>query len=132
MRVVLDTNVLVSAMLGGVAQMVLDHWQAGAFELVVTTEIVQEYLKVLRRPKFGLPLDVINNIGAYVYHKAIFVMPSKRINVIVADPTDNRFLEAAIGGGATVVVSGDQHLLDLGAFRNVRIVTVREFLDILE
>jgi putative PIN family toxin of toxin-antitoxin system len=132
MRVVLDTNVLVSALLGGTASTVLDHWQADAFELVVTTEIVREYLEVLRRPKFQLPQDVVETIGVYLLRKAVFVTPLERLKVITANSADNRFLEAAIAGDAEVIVSGDKHLLDLGRFREVHIITLREFLDRLE
>jgi putative PIN family toxin of toxin-antitoxin system len=132
MRAVLDTNVLVSALLGGTASAVLDHLQADAFELVVTTEIAREYLEVLRRPKFQLPQDVVEAIGVYLLRKAVFVTPLERLEVITANSTDNRFLEAAIAGDAEVIVSGDKHLLDLGRFREVHIITLREFLDRLE
>jgi putative PIN family toxin of toxin-antitoxin system len=132
MRVVLDTNVLVSALLGGTASAVLDHWRADAFELVVTTEIVREYLEVLRRPKFQLPQDAVETIGVYLLRKAVFVTPLEQLEVITANSKDNRFLEAAVAGGAELIVSGDKHLLDLGGFRNVRIITLREFLDGLE
>jgi predicted nucleic acid-binding protein len=53
MRVVIDTNVMVSAVLGGSVGAVLDHWRLGRFTLVVTDAIVREYLEVLRRPKFA-------------------------------------------------------------------------------
>jgi hypothetical protein len=62
MRVVLDTNVFLSAALGGTLKAVIERWRAGYFTLVVTEEIAGEYLAVLRRPKFGLPNDVIDDI----------------------------------------------------------------------
>lgn len=127
-RVVLDTNVLVSAVLGGRTAPVLAHWRAGLFTLVVTDAIVREYLTVLRRPKFGLPAEVVDDIAGYVFRKAEFVTPMEPLTVIVADPTDDRFLEAAVAGEAEIIVSGNIHLLDLKTFRQVSIVTVREFL----
>ena len=127
-RVVLDTNVLVSAVLGGRTAPVLAHWRAGHFALVVTEAIVREYLTVLRRPKFGLPAEVVDDIAGYVFRKAEFVTPMERLTVIVADPTDDKFLEAAVAGDAEVIVSGNKHLLDLKTFRQVAILTVHEFL----
>ena len=127
-RVVRDTNVLVSAVLGGRTAPVLAHWRAGHFALVVTEAIVREYLTVLRRPKFGLPAEVVDDIAGYVFRKAEFVTPMERLTVIVADPTDDKFLEAAVAGDAEVIVSGNKHLLDLKTFRQVAILTVHEFL----
>jgi len=132
MRVVIDTNVMVSGVLGGSVGAVLDHWRLGRFTLVVTDAIVGEYLEVLRRPKFALPPDVVDTIIGYVFHKAEFVYPSERVAVITADPKDNQFLEAAVAGNADSIVSGDQHLLSLGSFRGTPIITARGFLERLE
>ncbi len=75
MRVVLDTNVFVSALLGGKLQAVIDAWRAGDFQLIVTDEIVREYLTVLRRPRFALPPDLVDDILAYVFRRAVFLAP---------------------------------------------------------
>jgi len=84
-RVVLDTNVFVSAVLSSAPITVIDHWRAGHFQLIVTGEIVSEYLRVLRRPKFALPTDVVDDIQAYVFCKAEFVTPGQRVCVVKAD-----------------------------------------------
>jgi len=131
-RVVLDTNVFVSAVLGGRLAAVIDHWLAGQFTLLVTGEIVREYLAVLRRPKFALPDTTIDDIIGYVFHKAEFVTPTEQLHLVEADPNDDKFLEAAAAGGATLIVSGDQHLLSLPSFRDISIITPRQFLDHLE
>ena len=131
MKIVLDTNVLISAILGGVTARILDLWRAGIFDMVVTTDIMHEYLTVLRRPKFKLPSQVVDDISIYLYRHAIFVTPQESISAIPDDPKDNRFLEAAIAGEADFIVSGDHHLLDLKAFRGVPVIRVREFLEML-
>ena len=129
MRVVLDTNVLISAILGGASGRILDLWRAGKFDLVLTVEVVQEYYDVLKRPKFKLPPEVIASIGAFLYRKGIFVTPEEKILAITDDPKDNKFLEAAIAGEADVLVSGDHHLLSLKAFRGIRILSINQFLE---
>ncbi|MBK6794648.1 MAG: PIN domain-containing protein [Anaerolineales bacterium] len=55
----------------------------------------------------------------------------KKIVVIVADPTDNKFLEAAVAGKVNYIVSGDGHLLDLGAFRDIPIIKAVDFIALL-
>ena len=132
MRVVIDTNVFVSSVLGGALAEILNRWRAGQFTLIVTDEIVREYLEVLRRPKFALPVDVVDTIIGYVFHRAEFVIPAEPLAVVSADPKDDKFLEAAVAGEADLIVSGDRHLLDLLAFRQASIVTARDFLERLQ
>ena len=131
MRAVVDTNVIVSAVLGGQLEEVLARWRAGEFTLIVSDAIASEYLEVLRRPKFGLPAEVIDNIGAYLFQHAEFVTPSESIQAVPDDPKDDKFIEAAVAGNAAVIVSGDQHLLQLGVYRGLPILTARAFLETL-
>ena len=130
--VVIDTNVFLSAVLGGALATILDQWRAEKFTLIVSDEIVSEYIEVIRRDKFGLPSEVIDDISAYLLHKAEFVMPAERITVVESDPDDNKFIEAAVAGNAERIVSGDKHLLKLEVYRNIPIIKARQFLDELE
>lgn len=111
MRVVLDTNVFVSMALGGTVGRINDAWKAGAFTLVVSDAIVSEYLDVLQRPKLHLTADIVSVLLARVQRKAEFVESTESVHAVEADPTDNKFLEAALAGQAIYVVSGDSHLL---------------------
>ena len=128
MKIVLDTNVLISAILGGRSQKVLDLWRAGEFEVIVSTEILNEYLDIIRRPKFKLSSARINDISHFLSRRATSVTPIYPKVRIAADPKDDRFLDAALAGGVDLIVSGDHHLLDLNPFRNIPIITVHEFL----
>lgn len=127
--VVIDTNVFVSSVLGGFLRPILDHWRDERFELVVSEAIVREYITVLRRQKFELPLSVIDPIMTYLLRKARFVTPEEHITTIKEDFTDNMFLEAAVTGSADAIVSGDkQHILPLETFRGIPIITAYQFL----
>lgn len=128
MRVVLDTNVFISAILGHALGAILEHWRAGSYVLIVGNEIVQEYLGVLRRPKFHLNAEIIDPIMAQIFQRAEFVTPDIQIDIIKSDPNDNKFLEAALAGQAIYVVSGDKHLLELESYQGIRVITAREFL----
>lgn len=131
-RVVLDTNILVSMALGGEVGKVNDEWKAEKFLLIVSDEIVSEYLDVLQRPKLHLKSQTIAIIMGRVYRKAELVSPAERISNIQPDPKDDKFLEAAITGKVDFIVSGDKHLLDLKEFRSIPILSGREFLDWLQ
>ncbi|RME49799.1 MAG: putative toxin-antitoxin system toxin component, PIN family [Caldilineae bacterium] len=128
MKVVLDTNVLVSSVLGGQAAQVLELWREERFDLLVTSDILQEYWAVLTRPKFGLSQDVIDDLAGYIFRRSVFVAPAVISPVVFADPDDDKFLAAAIGGGADVIVSGDKHLLAIERFEGIPILTIRDFL----
>lgn len=132
MRVVLDTNVFISAVLGGKLGVVLDEWKAGKFTLIVTDSVAAEYIDVINRPKFKIPSDEIVGVTDYLLDTAEFVTSAEEIFAITADPTDNKFLEAAIAGQVDFIVSGDNHLLSLGTFREIPIITPRNFLNHLD
>ncbi len=132
MRVVLDTNIFISAVLGGRLAIIVNEWRAGKFKLIITDEIAREYLEVINRPKFKIPQTEIIAVSDYLLQLAEFVTTEEEIQVIVADPTDDKFLEAAVAGKVDFIVSGDGHLLDLKSFRDIPIITAKEFINWLE
>jgi uncharacterized protein len=93
---------------------------------------VSEYLDVLQRPKLRLKSRTIATIVNRVYRKAEFVAPEEKIFVVLADTSDNKFIEAAIKGKTDCIVSGDKHLLELKEYKSIPSITAREFMDILE
>jgi len=128
MRVVLDTNIFISPLLGGILGVIVDKWKAGKFTLIVTDAIAREYLDVINRSKFNFSEDEIIATTHYLLQSAEFITPQEEITVIVIDPTDNKFLEAAVTGKVNFIVSGDSHLLELKVYQGIAIVTAREFI----
>ena len=131
-RVVLDTNIFISAVLGGRLGVIIDEWKAGKFKLIVTDSIAREYLDVINRPKFKIPQAEIIAVSDYLLQLGEFVTPTEEIHIIVADPTDDKFLEAALAGKVNFIVSGDNHVLELKSFREIPVVTAKEFITWLE
>jgi len=128
LRVVIDTNVLVSSVFGGKPNEVVKLWRDQQLVLCLSDEIVAEYLEVLAR--FG---DVRQELLEFLAtlsqsQNAVFVVPGDHIQVVVADPEDDKFLECAVAAGAQAIVSGDRHLLDLGQFRGILIMAPAAFL----
>jgi putative PIN family toxin of toxin-antitoxin system len=132
LRVVLDTNILISSILGGRLGVILDQWKDGKFSLIVSEAIAHEYLDVIHRPKFKIPNDEIIAVTDLLFHQAEFVTPQESIYAIPADPTDNKFLEAALAGNIKLIVSGDNHLLQLETYQGIQIISAHEFIAQLE
>jgi putative PIN family toxin of toxin-antitoxin system len=129
-RVVLDTNALVSALLfSGVSSKLVSLWQNGLIAPLLSREILDEYLRVLSYPKFALSEEEIKElIQEEILPFAEVVKPKKRLRVVQRDPSDNKFLECAVAGKADVIISGDKDLLSLGRYRQIRIQSPAQFL----
>lgn len=137
MRVVLDANILVSAVISGKGHpaRILDLWEQERFELVISTVIIEELGRVMCYPKiqkkYNLPEVLIEQFLGLIASQAVMVNPIRELTIIKADPTDNRFLECALEGGALNIVSGDQHLLELGEIEGIAILPPMGFLALL-
>ncbi|MBC8236114.1 putative toxin-antitoxin system toxin component, PIN family [bacterium] len=128
-KIVVDTNAIISALgWGGHPDEVIQKVAKGELTLYVSSEIINEIIEVMNYPKFNFSLQKKQKLMSIIEHKAIIVNPSERIQVIKDDPTDNIFLECAIEARANFLISGDKHLLALGKFRFVNIVTPADFL----
>ena len=128
MRVVFDTNVLVSALVlpGSRGDEALLRIVDGRDELLVSRAIVDELLEVLAR-KFARDAEELSRVALFLDALAESIAPGERVNVL-ADEPDNRILECAVGGGADLVVTGDKTMLALKSWRQVRIVSLAEYL----
>ena len=139
LKVVLDTNIFVSSLLSkaGRPAMAIDAWRASRYLLVTSPSIISEIKRVVEAPsirkKYGLGRDPIARL-ILLLEKDTIVVPglSTVAGAIPKDPTDEMFLSAALDAKAGLIVSGDRHLLDLGEYKGVPILTVRQFLELLE
>jgi uncharacterized protein len=127
MRVVADTNVFISAlMFGGLPGRFLDLGLRRRFALVTSTALLNELDEKLRG-KFAVSDGDALAIRAKLEGSANIVEPDFDLNAVPDDPDDNRVLECAVAGQADFIVSGDRHLLRIGAYEGIAIVTVRRF-----
>jgi putative PIN family toxin of toxin-antitoxin system len=132
-RVVLDTNTVVSALLwGGIPEQLLAAATEGRIELYTSESLFMELAEVLARPKFA---QRIQKAGRTVRHLleqyrglAEFIEPATITPGAVADPDDDHVLACALGARADLIVSGDAHLLNLKAFQGIAIVTAGDAL----
>lgn len=130
-RVVLDTNVLVSAIIGHGKPRRLLRWVLRHHIAVSSIELIAELSDVLAREKFSLTERQTTRFLAIYMRRSDVVGVRRRIDVVREDPDDNIVLEAAVNGSAEFVVTGDKHLLGLREFEDVRIITADEALKVL-
>jgi len=130
-KVVLDTNVFVSAYLkpNRISVKVVDLWILGVFQLVVCEEILDEYSEILLRK--GISYNLVKELNKQIWNTAIKIKIHKRLNLVKDDPDDDKFIECALEGKANIIVSGDPHLLKLEVFRGIKILTPKEYLELL-
>lgn len=130
MRVVLDTNVLVSGIFfTGPPYEILRAWREGRLRLLVTLEIIREYEAVLERLQTQYPgVDATDALALIIAHSEVIKAPALP-RLISADPDDDKFLACAVAGRARFIISGDKHMLSLAEYEGVRIVRPRAFLD---
>lgn len=129
MRVVADTNVFISAlMFGGLPGRFLDLALRQRFTLITSKPLLDELDEKLRG-KFSVSASDALAIRAKLEDNAMVVEPGFELNAVPDDPDDNRVLECAVAGKANSIVSGDRHLLRLGSFEEITIVTVRQFME---
>lgn len=130
MRVVLDTNTLVSALLfSGTTSRLVALWQSRQITVLVSKPILQEYLRVLAYPKFRMTEDEIRGLIEEELLPFVEAVRVKRhLAIVRRDPEDDKFLECAVTGRAEYIITGDRHLRELGSYREITILTVGEFL----
>jgi putative PIN family toxin of toxin-antitoxin system len=139
LRAVLDANVVVSALIrpDGVPGRVLVLGIRGErLRLVLSPSILAEIRRTLTYPKVRHLITLTDEeLDVWVDALALVadVVPDDRdLRVVAADPDDDKYVAAAIEGRASYVVSGDRHLLEVGSFQDVRMISPRAFLDLLE
>jgi len=130
-RVVIDTNVFISAILfSGVPGKLIPLWKTGPIRPLASKEIIDEYIKVLAYPKFELSEAEINYIlynEILPYFDIINIEHSPMI--IKDDPSDDKFIHCAKTGKVGIIITGDQHLLNLKSYQKIKILTPAKFLE---
>ena len=128
MKVVCDTNVLISGILfGGHPRRILREGIRGRLDIVISPDILEEFHDVLVPPNNPNTAEHVDGIIQQYRESYFLVRPGVSVQVVKRDPDDDRILEAALAAEAPVIVSGDADLLDLKSWRGIRIYTPAEF-----
>ncbi len=132
MKAVFETNIYVSAFTlpGGRAEAALREVIEGKLQLAISKEIVLELLEVLAR-KFKRDPEELARAAVLLSDLAETVNPRRHLEVF-RDAADNRILECAVAARADVIVTGDKEMLELGQYEEIRILSLRDFLQTLK
>lgn len=133
---VLDTNALASGFVrpNSLPGELLRRWEAHEFELVVSQHILDELARTLEKPYFAARLSEGQRAAnlALLQTEALVVDLEVHVTGVAAHPEDDLVLATALNGSADYLVTGDKALLDLGAFQDIAVIGIREFLDVLD
>ncbi len=139
LRVVIDTNIFISALLSkkGAPAQVIDAWQARKFLVITSDAAILEVGRVLKElvstGKYTISDEDIESIINLLQKDALLVSgQTEAIGAVPEDPDDEKFLSIALEGEAKIIISGDKHLLELATYRNISIQTAREFINSLK
>jgi len=138
-RAVLDSSVLVSAFLtpNGTSATLLPAARSGRFVLCLSRELIDETIGILVKKRVRLSHryrygdDRIQRFERHLMVLAEVVGDLPDLRAVPGDPADDKIVATAVVAGAEFLVAGDRHLLALGQYRAIRIVTPRQFLDTL-
>lgn len=136
MRVVLDTNIILSFLLtrGETISSIFEAWDEGKFELLISEGIFQGIKRVLKYPKIKRLIKKFeaDALLEKIKIQAVFIRVTEKLQV-APDKKDNKFLDCAVEGEADFIVTGDiSHLLSLKEFRGIKIIKPRQFLSAIE
>ena len=133
MKVVLDTNVLVSALIKAGKPRDLFNKLVKEQQLVLSRVILEEFLEVIDDPKiakYTSEKDVTVFLNT-LKNSARIVQVKSKFKAVKDDPDDDAIVQAAYDSKANYIISGDKHLLALKHFKGIRILTVDEMLNAL-
>lgn len=127
MRLVLDTNVVVSGLLwNGAPAQLIDAAQAGDIELFSSRVLLAELTRILRRAKFGKAIVAsgmsLDELVLGYAELTTLVTPAEIPPTVARDPDDDHVLACALAAQAMLIVSGDRDLLELNTFREIQII----------
>ena len=138
MQVVLDANIYISALIfsKGNSAAIIERWLAGEFDVLISQPIIDELLRVTGyerlHKKFRRIRENRLEFVALVSEQGVWIQPETQVTAVAADESDNRYLECAVAGSANYVVSGDDHLLNIGSYKGIGIVSPAAFIILLD
>lgn len=129
-KVVIDTNLFISAFgWDGKPEAVLRLMEQRRIRNHTTDEIFDELRRVVAYPKLKFPPALQVKILEFVFCWSTLVQAVELVAVVAADPDDDKFIACALAAGASHIISGDPHLLAVGSYQDILILTPAQFID---
>ena len=129
-RAVLDTNVIISAIIfGGKPRQLIYTIHEGKFDAFTSKDIIDEVLEILE-VKFEYPQNKLITVENELTSIIELVEPGLKLSAIKDDTDDDKIIECAVAAEADYIVSGDKHLLSYGKYGNIEIIKAADFLEL--
>ncbi len=127
-KVVIDTNVFISSFFGGIPRKIINLWRDGEITICISQAIVEEYIHVLDR--LGIDQNETKKLTKLFAegYNLIFAATTPKIKVVKDDPDDDKFIECAVELDSKIIISGDNHLLNIEKYIDIKILSPREFM----
>ncbi len=133
LRITVDTNTLISAVIAKCNEFeLLKAAKLGKIKIIVSHDILKEFLGVISRPKFGLSKKQIENVFKQILSITEIIIPDTKVSIIKEDPSDNMILECAEAAEVDYIISGDSHLLRLKKYKKIPIVRTFDILEMIK
>lgn len=138
MRVVLDTNIYISNLISekGNPARIVHWWLEGEFDVLVSQPIIDEVLRVTGYERIQKKYTKVREnrleYAALISEQALWIEADEKLDIIASDESDNRYVECAVAGGAQYIITGDEHLLELGEYEGILVVTPAAFVALVE
>ena len=134
MRIVADTNVFLSGIFwkGNFSSQIIELWRDRKIELVSSISIIDELTKNLRGFKIKMDEEIVQEWENTILENSLLVEPKEKIEIVKDDEEDNKFIEAAVAGKSDYIITQDNHLLRIKEFKGIKILTPKEFLDVVK
>ena len=138
MRVVLDANIYVSALISdkGNPAAIINSWLSGEFDLLISQAIKDELLRVTSyeriQNKYRKVKETRLEFAELIAKQGIWIGQVKTLSVVTRDESDNIYVECAVEGDAQYIVSGDAHLLELGEYQGIIMLSSASFVTLLK
>jgi putative PIN family toxin of toxin-antitoxin system len=131
MKIVLDTNVLISGIFfSGPPGTILHAWHAGKLQLCVSVEILEEYVNVAERLASRYAGVEYEGILELIVHNSELVQAPSLPDRVSEDPDDDKFLACALASNTSIIVSGDSDLILVSGYADIRVLTPKAFVAI--
>ena len=128
MKVVLDTNVLISGIFfSGLPGRILNAWRSRKFQIAVSVEVLEEYIDVAERLTARYADIEYQGILGLIVENADLIQASSLSEPVCDDPDDDKFLACAVAAHAEIIVSGDRALLKASGYQGIQVMTPKDF-----
>ncbi|MEK7314508.1 MAG: putative toxin-antitoxin system toxin component, PIN family [Deltaproteobacteria bacterium] len=131
MNAIVDTNVLISGIFfeSGPPDKIIKALINGNFNLVISPEILTEYIETITELRVSYPRINVDNLVDKIFRKSHMYMAGRLPRAVCRDPKDDMFLACAVTSKTKIIVSGDRDLLSVSGYKGIEILTPRRFVE---